>query len=158
MRVGLGRPTFGERLELEAAGRRFGGVVVSMGNPHFVVDPLGEPPIPVARAHGAALERHAAFPARSNVELLRVERGAIELAVWERGAGLTEACGTGAGAAFAAARRSGWIEGASAIVRLPGGPLAVREEADGEISIEGEAVRVFDGWLSAPASSSAPPS
>jgi diaminopimelate epimerase len=79
--------------------------------------------------------------------------------VWERGSGLTQACGTGAGATLAAMRARDVVRADEVRVRLPGGALRVtRDAGTGEIAIEGEAVRVFDGEITARASSSEPPS
>jgi diaminopimelate epimerase len=97
---------------------------VSMGNPHavvFVDDPATAP----VRTLGPALERHPAFPRRTNVEFVRVEGGErISMRVWERGVGETLACGTGACAAAVAARLLAGAEPTLTVV-LPGGELEV---------------------------------
>lgn len=148
VRVGLGRPEIvADRLALELDGQHFLGTWVSMGNPHYVLDATpGDIQADAAR-WGAALEHHPAFPARSNVEWVRRrDDGAVDVVVWERGAGLTQACGTGAGATLAALRARGDVTGDAVVVWLPGGPLAVSRDArTHEIAIEGEAVRVFAG-------------
>jgi diaminopimelate epimerase len=132
---------------VEVEGGRFTGAVVSMGNPHFVVQArdAGEDLTALAARFGPPLER--AFVGRSNVELFKRTQEGIELVVFERGAGLTQACGTGAGATVAAARLWGLIPPGPIAVRLPGGVLQVEAEAGAPASIEGEAVVVFDGVL-----------
>jgi len=149
VKVGLGRPEIlQDRLTVEVDGRTFSGVSISMGNPHFVLTPI-EPGLELAvlaRTWGARIENHPAFPARTNVELFRpAADGGIDVVVWERGAGLTQACGTGAGATRAAAEHWGLVRSGPVSVRLPGGALSVTREEDGEIAIEGEAVHVFSG-------------
>jgi diaminopimelate epimerase len=121
---------------------------VSMGNPHGVTfDDVG----PGARATlGPQLEKHARFPRAANIGFARMlgpQR--IELAVWERGVGFTEACGTGACACAVAAVETGRAERAQPIeVRLPGGALTIRVGARAErIRMAGEARHVFDGVL-----------
>jgi diaminopimelate epimerase len=151
VRVGLGQPEIlQDRLALTVDGRVFRGTWVSMGNPHFVLDASTATSAEVqadAARWGAVLEHHDAFPARSNVEWVRRrEDGAVDVVVWERGAGLTQACGTGAGATLAALRARGEVTGDAVVVWLPGGPLAVsRDPSTHEVAIEGEAVRVFAG-------------
>ncbi|MET0389360.1 MAG: diaminopimelate epimerase [Polyangiales bacterium] len=119
---------------------------VSMGNPHGVTfDDLG----PAARNKlGPLLEKHTRFPRGANIGFARVVAAqSIELAVWERGVGFTEACGTGACACAVAAVETGRVERNQPIeVRLPGGPLHVRVGERGErIAMTGPARHVFDG-------------
>ncbi len=117
---------------------------LSMGNPHavfFVEDveavPLGE--------IGPEIERDPVFPERVNVGVAHVEgRDRIRLRVWERGAGLTPACGSGACAAFAAARRRGLVDKA-VTVTLPGGDLVIAEREDGQILMGGPVALSFRG-------------
>lgn len=121
---------------------------VSMGNPHGVTfDDLG----PAARISLAPLlEKHPRFPRAANIGFARVTGPQhIELAVWERGVGFTEACGTGACACAVAAVETGRAERHRLIeVRLPGGPLQiVVGEPDQRISMTGPARHVFDGTL-----------
>lgn len=152
VQVGLGAPEIlRDRLALEVGGERFVGTWVSMGNPHFVLDPVSDGQAAdlaaLARRWGPALEHHAAFPDRSNVEWVRARSdGVLEVVVWERGSGLTQACGTGAGATLAAMRARAVVGGDVVRVRLPGGELRVSRDAGSEeIAIEGDAVRVFEG-------------
>src|SRR5579863_91040 len=117
---------------------------VNLGNPHvvfFVPDcdavPLGD--------LGPAIEHDALFPARVNVSVATVTaRDAIRLRVWERGAGLTRACGTGACATAVAAMRRGLVD-RRVKVTLPGGKLAIEWRDDGQIVMTGPAVESFRG-------------
>lgn len=117
---------------------------VSIGNPHlvfFVADPAA---VPLERL-GPVIEGDPLFPERINVGVAAVEaRDRIRLRVWERGAGLTLACGSGACAAFAAARRRRLVD-ASATVALPGGELRIAERPDGQLLMEGPVAFVFRG-------------
>ncbi len=131
----------------------FVGTGVSMGNPHLVLAPFGPGDAlrALAEQHGARLERHAEFPERTNVEFCRVrEDGEVDLVVFERGSGITDACGTGASACVAALAAEGRVHyGEVVVVHLPGGPLGVtiaKDEATlGAVTIVGDAVHVFDG-------------
>src|SRR5437879_5510023 len=86
---------------------RHRGLEVSMGNPHFVLEPRPEDEdlLDLARRLGPILERAPRFVNRTNVELVALRRGVLEVVVFERGVGVTQACGTGAGASVVAARR-----------------------------------------------------
>jgi diaminopimelate epimerase len=124
---------------------------VSMGNPHAVafVDSLEEARR-LATTLGPIVEHHAWFPQRTNVELAYV-RGPqqIELVVWERGCGITLACGTGACATVVAATLAGKVdEGPPVQVTLPGGPLTIQVMPGfANVRMTGPAVHVFDGEL-----------
>jgi diaminopimelate epimerase len=117
---------------------------VSMGNPHavfFVADPDA---VPLAQ-WGPEIERDPLFPERVNVGVAGVmARDRLRLRVWERGAGLTLACGSGACAAFAAARRRGLVD-AAATVSLPGGELVISEGAGGMLWMAGSVATSFRG-------------
>lgn len=121
---------------------------VSMGNPHAVTF---EPSALEARHKlGPLLEKHERFPNAANIGFARVTGPqAIELAVWERGVGFTEACGTGACACAVAAVETGRATREQPIVvRLPGGPLEIQVGERGErILMKGPARHVFDGAL-----------
>jgi diaminopimelate epimerase len=121
---------------------------VSMGNPHAVVF-LDEPVerFPLERI-GPEVEHHALFPQRVNFEIANVlDRERITLRVWERGAGLTLACGTGACATVVAARLHDLV-GEEVAVRVPGGTLRIAWDGKGEVWMTGPAVEVFQGiWL-----------
>jgi diaminopimelate epimerase len=149
VRVSLGAArVLEDEIDASALGERRVGIGISMGNPHLVVRPLAPPGDPRADAVrlGPALERHPRFPERVNVGFLApLSPTRLRVVVFERGAGLTEACGTGAGAAVVAAKRWGVVDREKAIeVELPGGMLevSIRDEA---VEITGEAVRVFEG-------------
>ncbi|MDX2093540.1 MAG: diaminopimelate epimerase [Kofleriaceae bacterium] len=124
---------------------------VSMGNPHAVtfVDSREEARH-LAETVGPAVERHAYFPKRTNAEFAYVKnRLEIDLVVWERGAGLTLACGTGACATVVAAILTGRCdEGPAVKVNLPGGSLSIRVmPALSNVKMHGPAKLVFDGEL-----------
>jgi diaminopimelate epimerase len=132
---------------LEVDGKSWDVTTVSMGNPHcitFVED--------VAAIHleaiGPEFEHHPVFPQRTNTEFIQVvRRDYLKMRVWERGAGITLACGTGACAALVAAvltRRSD----RTATVELPGGPLQIEwSEIDQRLYMTGPAQKVFTGNL-----------
>jgi diaminopimelate epimerase len=119
------------------------GSAVSMGNPHLV---LLDRPLEEAEHLGPSLERHPSFPDRTNVEFVRVDPDGLTVVVWERGCGLTQACGTGACASAAAAvlaRRlpaDTWLR-----VTLPGGDLRIRVPSDlSDIRLRGPVAFVFE--------------
>ena len=121
------------------------GVFVSMGNPHYVIftdeiDQVGKT--------GQKLEHHPAFPQRCNIELARIEAdGTIRTRVWERGSGITEACGTGACATAVAAARTGKA-GRKSNIAMDGGTLTIEwRESDNHVYMTGPAEFVFDGEI-----------
>ncbi len=121
-------------------------VCTNMGNPHatFFVGDAGA--IDLA-ALGPALEHHPLFPERANIGIVQIlgpER--IRLRVWERGVGITQACGSGACAALVAAARRG-LTGRSAEVVLDGGPLAITWRMDGHVLMSGPVATAFSGVL-----------
>lgn len=119
---------------------------VSMGNPHAIT--FDEAALPARRTLGPLLEKHARFPNAANIGFARVVGPqSLDLQVWERGVGFTEACGTGACACAVAAVETGRAARHRPItVKLPGGPLeiVVGERSD-RISMTGPARHVFDG-------------
>lgn len=140
--------SLGERAPAAGEGRSFDAV--SMGNPHavaFVAD--GEDPEALARRIGPGVERAPEFPEGTNVELARVEpSGEVRLWVWERGCGITDACGTGACATAVAGARRGLLPTDEAItVHLPGGALEIRVPAErgAGVRMRGPARVVFRG-------------
>jgi diaminopimelate epimerase len=145
-RKGGGEMALGWPLEVE--GRAFAFTGVSMGNPHAVVF-LEEPveAFPLDR-YGPGVERHPLFPRRVNFEVVNVlDRGRLKVRVWERGAGETLACGTGACAVAVAARLHGYVEDRVDVL-LPGGTLTVSWDGTGEVVLEGPVEEVFEGrWL-----------
>ena len=134
---------------LKVAGREFRMTCVSMGNPHAVVfidEPVDEFPLTEI---GPMVEHHPLFPARVNFEIANVLDGGkiIKTRVWERGSGITMACGTGACAVQVAARLNG-LAGDRATIALPGGDLTVEWPGEGEVVLEGPVATVFDGeWV-----------
>ncbi|HEC14555.1 MAG TPA: diaminopimelate epimerase [Rhodospirillales bacterium] len=121
-------------------------VAVNMGNPHavFFVDDVEAAPL---EDFGAAIEHDALFPQCVNVGAAQVlADGAIRLRVWERGVGLTRACGTGACAALVAANRRG-LTGAKADVVLDGGTLGIEWREDGNVMMTGPVAVSFRGVL-----------
>lgn len=128
-------------------GRTWTGTFVSMGNPHFVVFVDDVESLDIAAA-GPTLEFSAAFPERCNIEFatLRAD-GSIRMRVWERGSGITMACGTGACATAVAAALTHRARRSSMVV-MDGGALHIEwSEADGCVYMTGEATHVFDGTL-----------
>ena len=119
-------------------------VAVSMGNPHavFFVDDVD-----LAERHGPALERHAMFPDGANIGFARVNGdGSIRLRVFERGAGLTLACGSGACAALVAAVRRGFSNGTARMI-LDGGELDISWNGKGPVTMTGPVARAFSGEI-----------
>lgn len=119
---------------------------VSMGNPHvvFFVPDIATAPVTEA---GPVVERHPLFPEQVNVGFAQViDRDRIRLRVWERGAGLTKACGTGACAAFVAAARRDLVDRA-ATLELDGGELLIELRDDGHVIMTGPAAVDFAGEL-----------
>lgn len=136
--------------ELSASFRKFRGTFVSMGNPHFVtfVDDIDT--IDIAR-YGSEMEHDVAFPQRCNIEFAQVmPDGTIRTRVWERGSGITMACGTGACATAVAAQITGRAQNKSTI-KMDGGTLLIEWNADdGHVYMTGPAEFVFDGEIALP--------
>ncbi|WP_198960067.1 diaminopimelate epimerase [Synechococcus sp. BO 8801] len=131
--------------ELEVLGQRLAVAAAGMGNPHAVV-PVADVAAIDLEGLGAALEVHGAFPARTNVHFVQVlAPDHLVMRVWERGAGPTLACGTGACATLVACHRLG-LAARHARLDLPGGPLEIHwDEASGHVFMTGPAEAVFDG-------------
>ncbi|HOO76462.1 MAG TPA: diaminopimelate epimerase [bacterium] len=131
------------------AGKTVAITCVSMGNPHCVIFLEDGEPSPVAEL-GPAVEIDPLFPNKTNVEFVKVLPGEeLSVDVWERGAGITLACGTGACAALVAAHLAG-RSGRAATIRLPGGTLDVSWEEDGRVLMTGPAEFVFKGEMPLP--------
>lgn len=133
---------------LEVAGRTWKVTCVSMGNPHCItfVDNVAEIAL---ESIGPQFEHHPVFPQRTNVEFIQVVApDYLKMRVWERGAGITLACGTGACASLVAGFITGRCE-RKATIELPGGPLVIEwSESNERIYMTGPAQRVFTGKLS----------
>ena len=161
VRVDMGEPVFEssripvsvqkERVigeSIEEAGHALKLTCVSMGNPHavFVVPEITDE---LVLGLGPKIERHPIFPARTNVEFVRVvDKQTLEMRVWERGSGETLACGTGACATAVAGVLNGRTD-RKVELELLGGRLRIEwREADGHVRMTGGAEFVFDGvWL-----------
>jgi diaminopimelate epimerase len=159
VRVSMGVPRFAPRdipvlaegepplkdLPLDVEGERLAVTCVSMGNPHavhFVERPVAE--FPLERI-GPKVEHHPLFPQRVNFEVARVlGRERMEARVWERGAGITLACGSGACASVVAAQLRGLV-GERVDITLPGGALTIDWDGAGECYLTGPAELVFVG-------------
>ncbi|MCW8956001.1 MAG: diaminopimelate epimerase, partial [Gammaproteobacteria bacterium] len=132
---------------LEVDGEQFSIAAVSMGNPHAV---LRVADVDTANVDGLGpkIEHHPRFPNRANVGFMQiVSKDAIKLRVYERGAGETLACGTGACAAVAAGQVQGWLDD-TVTVNLPGGELVIRwQGGDNPLYMTGPAVYVFEGII-----------
>ncbi len=119
---------------------------LSVGNPHAVI--FTDAPQALDLSHiGPALEHHPLFPDRANIEFVRVtDRNTLDMRVWERGSGETQACGTGACASVAAAVFLGHCTPCTPItVRMTGGELTILCTQDLHLFMTGDAVRVYDG-------------
>jgi len=121
--------------------------VLSMGNPHAVLETCNVDTAPVAE-WGPLIERHPRFPERVNVGFMQLlHRRAIKLRVFERGTGETLACGTGACAAAVSGMVRGLLDH-QVVVQMRGGPLTIRWDGEGHsVFMTGPAVSVFEGEL-----------
>ena len=121
-----------------------GRVFISMGNPHYVIftddiDQVGET--------GPVMEHHPMFPQRCNIEFATPTADGFRVRVWERGSGITQACGTGACATAVAAAKTGRAGRTSTII-MDGGTLSIEwSEADNHVYMTGPATFVFDGEI-----------
>jgi len=154
VKVNLGKPRFqpreipvaleGEEVKnhpLKVGDKTFFFSALSLGNPHVVIFEIP----PAWEKYGREIENHPLFPKKTNVEFAEVtSRKEVMVKVWERGAGATLACGTGAAATLIAGVREGKLD-RRATVYLPGGPLEV--EWQEEVYIEGPAEEVFEGEI-----------
>ena len=132
---------------LMLAGQTLAVAAAGMGNPHVVI-PVADLDAVDLEALGPLLEHHEAFPARTNVHFVQVlSPNHLRMRVWERGAGPTLACGTGACATLVACHLLGLAEG-RARLDLPGGALEIEwDGASGPVWMTGPAVAVFHGQL-----------
>ncbi|HAG79778.1 MAG TPA: diaminopimelate epimerase [Cyanobacteria bacterium UBA12227] len=132
---------------LEVAGQSWTVTCVSMGNPHCITFVDDAAAIPLETT-GPKFEHHPAFPQRTNTEFIQVVRpDYLKMRVWERGAGATLACGTGACASVVAAVLTGRSD-RRCTVELPGGCLEIEwSEVDQKVYMTGPAERVFTGRI-----------
>lgn len=161
VKVDMGRPSFeravipmtgegsSENVVIESQGRQFTVTGVNTGNPHMVI--FGDSSLDLAKTYGPHLTHHPMWPKGTNVEFAKVLTAEeIEASVWERGCGLTQACGTGATATATAAIRLGYSSFDTPIsVHLPGGDLIITVETDYRTAwMEGPVVELYRGTLS----------
>lgn len=131
---------------LKAEGKRFEITAVSMGNPHVVIFEENVDSVPVAR-YGPAIETHKSFPQRTNVHFVQVcNSGEIIIRTWERGAGETLACGTGACACAVAGALNNKTN-RTVLAHLPGGDLRIEWTGDNRVMMQGPAEEVFEGEI-----------
>jgi diaminopimelate epimerase len=130
---------------VEALGETYSATCVSMGNPHAVIF-VDDPDSFDVHGIGPVIENYPIFPRKTNVEFVKVaDREHLRMRVWERGAGETMACGTGACATLVAAVLNGFSE-RKATLLLNGGPLTVEwDQETNHVFQEGPAEFVFDG-------------
>ena len=134
---------------LTAGDKTFTGTFVSMGNPHFVIFTNDVNAIDVAK-YGSMLETHPAFPARCNIEFAQVTgKDLLRTRVWERGSGITMACGTGACATAVAAVVTGRT-GRQCQIIMDGGTLAIDWRNDNHVYMTGPAAFSFEGEAELP--------
>jgi diaminopimelate epimerase len=133
------------QFEFSQEGTALTGAAVSMGNPHCILFVGDAERAPVAQV-GPLIERHPLFPNRVNVEFAQVlDRDRIRMRVWERGVGITLACGTGAAATAVAAIRKG-LTGRRVELILDGGSLLLEwQDEDGHVLMTGPGVTSFTG-------------
>jgi diaminopimelate epimerase len=144
---------------VEVGERAWTATFVSMGNPHAVIFSSGREPLTLDQLRsleleriGPTLEHHAAFPRRMNVHFVSVEsRSEATMRTWERGSGITMACGTGAAAALVAGILTGRLD-RRARLHLPGGDLQLEwDQGGGHVFKTGPATQVFTGeWPEEP--------
>ena len=146
--VDMGKPVVSDlELSVQVGNRQVKGTVISMGNPHFVVfvDNIDDVDL---SSIGPLLEHHILFPDRTNVEFAQIlTPGKIRMRVWERGSGITQACGTGACATAVAGVLSGKT-GRTTQVIMDGGLLTINWDGKTEkVFMTGDAVTVFEGEI-----------
>ncbi|NIA21661.1 MAG: diaminopimelate epimerase [Anaerolineaceae bacterium] len=161
VRVDMGRPRLrageipvalsGEKVvnqPIEVDGQRLEMTCLSMGNPHAVFYTDDVAAIDLGRI-GPRIENHELFPARVNAHFVQVDSpGQVTMRTWERGSGITLACGTGACAVCVAGVLTGRTE-RRLLVHLPGGDLELQWAEDDHLLMTGPAVEVFSGkWIS----------
>lgn len=158
-KITMGRPRFAPQeipvaltaeppltdVQLELNGRTLPVTCLSMGNPHAIHlsdSPVASFPLDTL---GPQIENHAMFPNRTNFSVAHVtSRSQIEARTWERGVGATLACGSGSSAVIVAARLAGLVDD-EVTIRVPGGVLELAWDGEGDVSLSGPAVEVFEG-------------
>ena len=134
--------------DLFACGRSFRGTAVDVGNPHLVLFVPDAGAAPVAEA-GPLFEKGIMFPNRANIEFAQIlDDRHIRMRVWERGSGITQACGTGACATAVASAMAGYTRPEGCTVIMDGGSLDVSWDPDTkQILMTGTATTVFEGTI-----------
>ena len=147
--VDMGRAEVGEDKTLSLGDNSLTVTPVSVGNPHAVCFVPDAEAVPLSTI-GPKVEHDPAFPGGVNAEFVTVlPDGSLRMRVWERGSGITMACGTGACASVAAAVRKGFCRaGERVCVRLDGGDLFVAVDRDGRVTMTGPAEFVYEGEVS----------
>lgn len=134
------------KLMLKVGDREIEGIFLSLGNPHTVIEYKGITDAQVAK-YGKIVENYKYFPQKTNVEFVEIiDRNNINMKVWERGAGRTLACGTGAVASSYAMYKEEKVDN-EVNVKLDGGDLKICIEDDETVSMEGIALKVFEGEI-----------
>ena len=131
---------------LSVNGSTFAYTPVSVGNPHAVIFTEAVNSVPLETL-GPAIERHPDFPGGVNVEFVQIlSETELRMRVWERGSGVTMACGTGSCASVAAAVKKGYCPAGTPVrVILDGGALEIAVSAEGEVTMTGPAETVYEG-------------
>ena len=144
--VDMGKVTVGEEKEIAVGGQTVCGIPVSVGNPHFVVFVPDAQTAPLQTV-GPLIEKHPSFPEGVNAEFVQTTGdNQLRMRVWERGSGVTLACGTGACAASAAAVHKGLCRHSVPIsVQLDGGTLEIQVDPAGFVRMTGPAETVYEG-------------
>jgi diaminopimelate epimerase len=144
--VDMGAPKSIKNDELKIDNKKYDVTLVSMGNPHCVIftDDAGKVHIDEI---GPKIENHKMFPDRTNVEFVQVvSKKEVIIKVWERGAGETLACGTGACASVVAGINAGKLD-KDVLVHLPGGNLDIEWQKDKHVILRGPAETVYEGKI-----------
>jgi diaminopimelate epimerase len=145
---GPDREVVGVPLQL-SDGSAVSATAVSVGNPHCVVF-VEHLDTEACKRVGPLIERHPAFPQRTNVQFARAaDKHTLDILIWERGAGYTLASGSSSCGAASAAVRNGLSDHGRVTVRMPGGTLAIDVRPDWSLRLEGPVEEVYTGTLSA---------
>lgn len=143
--VGDSREVLEESITIDD--RTFTFCAATIGNPHCIVQ-MPEVTPELAQKYGSRLEVHSYFPNRTNVQFMKViDRGNIQIEIWERGAGYTLASGSSSSAAAAVAHRLGLCD-SSIVVHMPGGQIAIEMSNDFLVTMTGAVTKVAEGLLS----------
>lgn len=146
--VEMGKAEVGKSLSLDVGGQQVTCIPVSVGNPHAVIFVPDAEAAPLATL-GPLVEHHPAFPGGVNVEFVQVlAPNRLRMRVWERGSGITMACGTGACASAAAAVEKGYCRYETPVsVQLDGGLLKIEVGQDHSVQMSGPAETVYEGEI-----------